>query len=101
MNVRFAQKATELLRRREMSLRAKEAEIDVPELTSPYPAAGFKVICPVRQVHLFASVDFSPEAVHIRPALEQAGTRFLPDSRNCRDGVAVLQQFVHALQHVV
>jgi hypothetical protein len=46
-------------------------------------------------------VDFSPEAVDIGPHLQQAGARFFPDHRNGRDRVAVLQQFVHALQHVV
>ena len=30
----------------------------------------FHGICPVRQVLLFASVDFSPGAVHIRPGLQ-------------------------------
>jgi hypothetical protein len=29
--------------------------------------------------------------------LQKAGTRFLPDNGNCRDGIAGLQQFVHAL----
>ena len=50
---------------------------------------------------LCASVDFSPEAVDIILGLQKAGARFLPDNGNCCDVVAVLQQFVHALQHVV
>lgn len=46
-------------------------------------------------------MDFSPDAVDIRLGLQETGARFLPDNGNCRDGVAVLQQFVHALLHVV
>ncbi|WP_156438724.1 hypothetical protein [Bradyrhizobium valentinum] len=73
---------------------------DVPELTSPYPAAGFRDHMSVRQVLLFAPVAFSHKVVHIRLALQEAGTRFRPDKSHCRDGVAVLHQSVHALRHV-